>query len=80
MSDRFGVDLRLSVRSVAMIAVQLIRVLQITHDCGFIHSDIKPENILLGVPGTAEEHRSYLVRSLSHTSYSVCSAVLCAHV
>lgn len=61
ISDKYGIDSRLSLRSVTIIAMQLLSTLRIVHESGFIHSDIKPENILLGLPASPEEHMSFLM-------------------
>lgn len=29
--------------------------------CSFVHGDVKPENFLLGLPGTSNEKKLYLV-------------------
>ncbi|KAI4350368.1 hypothetical protein L6164_004830 [Bauhinia variegata] len=46
---------------VACIAVEAISILQKLHSKGFVHGDVKPENFLLGQPGTADEKKLYLV-------------------
>jgi serine/threonine protein kinase len=30
-------------------------------DCSYVHGDVKPENFLLGQPGTSEEKKLFLV-------------------
>ncbi|XP_058074816.1 casein kinase 1-like protein HD16 [Magnolia sinica] len=52
---------KLSEEMVACIAVEAISILEKLHFKGFVHGDIKPENFLLGQPGTADERKLYLV-------------------
>ncbi|CAN1331185.1 Casein kinase 1-like protein HD16 [Linum perenne] len=51
----------LSEQMVACIAVEAISILEQLHSRGFVHGDVKPENFLLGQPGTPEEKKLYLV-------------------
>ncbi|KAK4604209.1 hypothetical protein RGQ29_012637 [Quercus rubra] len=51
----------LSVEMVACIAVEAISILEQLHYKGFVHGDVKPENFLLGQPGTPNEKKLYLV-------------------
>ncbi|KAK9130869.1 hypothetical protein Sjap_011356 [Stephania japonica] len=46
---------------VACIAVEAISILEKLHLRGFVHGDVKPENFLLGQPGTSDEKKLYLV-------------------
>ncbi|XP_039031632.1 casein kinase 1-like protein HD16 [Hibiscus syriacus] len=46
---------------VACIAVEAISILEQLHHKGFVHGDVKPENFLLGQPGTSDEKKLYLV-------------------
>ncbi|KAK9100894.1 hypothetical protein Scep_024324 [Stephania cephalantha] len=46
---------------VACIAVEAISILEKLHLRGFVHGDVKPENFLLGQPGTPDEKKLYLV-------------------
>ncbi|XP_039058388.1 casein kinase 1-like protein HD16 [Hibiscus syriacus] len=46
---------------VACIAVEAISILEQLHQKGFVHGDIKPENFLLGQPGTVNEKKLYLI-------------------
>ncbi|KAK7678548.1 hypothetical protein QCA50_018420 [Cerrena zonata] len=38
---------------VRRIAKQMLQALQYAHECGFIHTDIKPDNIMMGGPPPA---------------------------
>ncbi|KAG2311740.1 hypothetical protein Bca52824_023297 [Brassica carinata] len=51
----------MSPNMVACIAVESISILEKFHMKGFVHGDVKPENFLLGQPGTADEKKLYLV-------------------
>lgn len=51
----------LSEEMVACIAVESISILEQLHLKGFVHGDVKPENLLLGQPGTPNEKKLYLV-------------------
>lgn len=46
---------------VACVAVEALNTLKNLHEVGWVHGDIKPENFLLGQPGTPNEKRLYLV-------------------
>ncbi|GAV79502.1 LOW QUALITY PROTEIN: Pkinase domain-containing protein/Aldedh domain-containing protein [Cephalotus follicularis] len=43
------------------IAVESISILEQLHFRGFVHGDVKPENFLLGQPGTPNEKKLYLI-------------------
>ncbi|PON44205.1 Serine/threonine protein kinase [Parasponia andersonii] len=45
----------------ACIAVEAVSILEKLHMKGFVHGDVKPENFLLGQPGTADEKKLYLI-------------------
>lgn len=51
----------LSEETVACIAVEAISILEQLHLKGFVHGDVKPENFLLGLPGTPNEKKLYLI-------------------
>ncbi|KAK9059472.1 hypothetical protein SSX86_020174 [Deinandra increscens subsp. villosa] len=51
----------LSEEMVACIAVEALSILEQFHLRGFVHGDVKPENFLLGQPGTPNEKKLYLV-------------------
>ncbi|XP_048134121.1 casein kinase 1-like protein HD16 [Rhodamnia argentea] len=50
----------LPLEAIACIAVEAISILQKLHSRGYIHGDIKPDNFLLGSPGTPEEKKLFL--------------------
>ncbi|GFQ03235.1 casein kinase i homolog hhp1 [Phtheirospermum japonicum] len=51
----------MSVEMVACIAIEAISILEKMHSRGYVHGDVKPENFLLGSPGTPDEKKLYLV-------------------
>ncbi|XP_020575269.1 casein kinase 1-like protein HD16 isoform X2 [Phalaenopsis equestris] len=51
----------MSAHMVACIAVEAISILEKLHSKGYVHGDVKPENILIGPPGTRDEKRLFLV-------------------
>ena len=51
----------MSSQYVACIAVEAITILEGLHATGFVHGDVKPENFLLGQPGTPRANKLYLV-------------------
>jgi serine/threonine protein kinase len=51
----------MSTQYVACVAVEAITILQALHTKGWVHGDVKPENFLLGQPGTPRADRLYLV-------------------
>ncbi|KAF4357341.1 hypothetical protein G4B88_002169 [Cannabis sativa] len=55
----------LSEETVACIAVEAISILEQLHFKGFVHGDVKPENFLLGLPGTSNEKKLGTVRYAS---------------
>ncbi|KAJ3698816.1 hypothetical protein LUZ61_002521 [Rhynchospora tenuis] len=46
---------------VACIAVEAISILEKLHSKGFVHGDVKPENFLLGQPGSPDEKKLFLI-------------------
>ncbi|KAG5036478.1 hypothetical protein JHK86_017318 [Glycine max] len=46
---------------VACIAIEAISILEKMHSRGYVHGDVKPENFLLGAPGTPDEKKLFLV-------------------
>ncbi|THG03559.1 hypothetical protein TEA_022936 [Camellia sinensis var. sinensis] len=57
----FYILVRMSPNMVACIAVEAISILEKLHLKGFVHGDVKPENFLLGQPGSADEKKLYLI-------------------
>ncbi|KAJ4835502.1 Casein kinase 1-like protein hd16, partial [Turnera subulata] len=51
----------MSIEMVACIAIEALSILQEIHSKGYVHGDVKPENFLLGPPGTPEEKKLFLV-------------------
>ncbi|CAN6816307.1 unnamed protein product [Brassica oleracea var. botrytis] len=51
----------MSTEMVACIAIEAISILEKMHSKGYVHGDVKPENFLLGPPGTPEEKKLFLV-------------------
>ncbi|XP_042382743.1 casein kinase 1-like protein HD16 isoform X1 [Zingiber officinale] len=51
----------MSIEMVACIAIEAISILEKVHSKGYVHGDVKPENFLLGPPGTSEEKKLFLV-------------------
>ncbi|XP_059460768.1 casein kinase 1-like protein HD16 isoform X1 [Corylus avellana] len=51
----------MSTDMVACIAIEAISILEKMHSKGYVHGDVKPENFLLGPPGTPEEKKLFLV-------------------
>eukprot|EP00798_Chlamydomonas_sp_ICE-L_P008239 gene8239-1505_t len=46
---------------VACVAMEAVSILQGLHAKGYVHGDVKPENFLLGPPGTSKEKKLFLV-------------------
>ncbi|KAJ8552130.1 hypothetical protein K7X08_028573 [Anisodus acutangulus] len=51
----------MSTEMVACIAIEAISILEKLHSKGYVHGDVKPENFLLGPPGTPDEKKLFLV-------------------
>ncbi|KAE8654596.1 hypothetical protein F3Y22_tig00117048pilonHSYRG00972 [Hibiscus syriacus] len=51
----------MSIEMVACIAIEAISILEKIHSKGYVHGDVKPENFLLGSPGTPDEKKLFLV-------------------
>lgn len=52
---------KFSLKTVCMIAIQLLDRVEVLHRCGFIHRDIKPNNFVLGEQNSDQEHLVYLI-------------------
>ncbi|QDZ23278.1 serine/threonine protein kinase [Chloropicon primus] len=51
----------MSQEMVACIALESLVILENLHSKGYVHGDVKPENFLLGPPGTPNSNKLYLV-------------------
>ena len=51
----------MSQEMVACIAVEALTIIEKLHAKGYVHGDVKPENFLMGPPGSANDKRLYLV-------------------
>ncbi|KAL1551579.1 Casein kinase 1-like protein hd16 [Salvia divinorum] len=51
----------MSVEMVACIAIESISILEKMHARGYVHGDVKPENLLLGAVGSPDEKKLFLV-------------------
>ncbi|KAL2493143.1 Protein kinase family protein [Abeliophyllum distichum] len=51
----------MSIEMVACIGIEAISILEKMHSKGYVHGDVKPENFLLGSPGTPDEKKLFLV-------------------
>ncbi|KAL6763802.1 histone kinase [Haematococcus lacustris] len=51
----------LSEAYVACVAMEALSILQALHLKGYVHGDVKPENFLLGPPGSSKEKKLFLV-------------------
>eukprot|EP00250_Pteridium_aquilinum_P008634 c18092_g1_i2 orf=1121-2776(-) len=51
----------MSTEMVACIAVEALSILEKMHNRGYVHGDVKPENFLLGLPGSVEEKKLFLI-------------------
>lgn len=60
LDDLFKKRKRFSVKTVLMLAKQMVERLKYVHDCGILYRDIKPHNFLMGV-GESGSKRVYLV-------------------
>lgn len=51
----------MSSEMVACIAVEALYILKDLHSKGYVHGDVKPENFLMGQPGTPQDKKLFLV-------------------
>ncbi|KAI8638907.1 kinase-like domain-containing protein [Parasitella parasitica] len=62
LEDLFDIcNRKLSIKTVAMVAKQMITRVQSVHKCGLIYRDIKPDNFLIGRPGTKYANMVFMV-------------------
>lgn len=62
MEDLFDLCGRtFSVKTVAMLAIQMLSRIQSVHERDMIYRDIKPDNFLIGRPGSAQENDIFVV-------------------
>lgn len=52
---------KLPIEMVSCIAVEALSILEKMHSRGYIHGDVKPENFLLGLRGTPDEKKLFLL-------------------
>ncbi|CAN4120231.1 unnamed protein product [Withania somnifera] len=51
----------MSTETVAWIAIEAISILEKLHSRGYVHGDVKPEKFLLGLPGTPDKKKLFLI-------------------
>ncbi|KAM5536460.1 hypothetical protein V8D89_009896 [Ganoderma adspersum] len=63
LEEAFWGDKRepLSLRNMVILVCQMIDAVQHVHSKGIVHRDIKPDNFILGLPGTESAGRLYLI-------------------
>ena len=52
---------KFSVKTVLMLAEQMLTRYQFIHERGFIHRDVKANNFVIGLPGSSEENTIFVV-------------------
>ncbi|KAI8973856.1 kinase-like domain-containing protein [Pilobolus umbonatus] len=52
---------KMPLKTLASLAVKMLSIIEAVHTSGFIYRDIKPDNFVLGRPGTSREHKVFLV-------------------
>ena len=50
---------KFSLKTVLMLAIQMLQRIEFIHQCGFLHRDIKPDNFLIGVG--QQQHIIYVI-------------------
>ncbi|KAG1053847.1 hypothetical protein G6F43_004101 [Rhizopus delemar] len=62
LEDMFEMcERRFSIKTVALLAIHMITLIQSVHEKGLVFRDIKPDNFLLGKPGTRYENDIYII-------------------
>ncbi|VDM59604.1 unnamed protein product [Angiostrongylus costaricensis] len=54
-------DLKFTLFTVTVVAVQTVDSFKEVHDAGFVHRDVKPSNYAIGLPGTPKEKLIYIL-------------------
>ena len=52
---------QLSLKTVCMLAIQMIRRVQQLHESNFLHRDLKPENFMMGLEGSKDSDTLFLI-------------------
>ncbi|CEI93285.1 Putative CK1/CK1/CK1-G protein kinase [Rhizopus microsporus] len=62
LEDMFDMcERKFSIKTVAILAIQMVNLMQSVHEKGLIYRDVKPDNFLLGRPNTKHENDIYLI-------------------
>jgi len=52
---------KFSLKTITMLAIQLLNRIEHHHSCNYLHRDIKPDNFLMGPPQSPNAHLLYMV-------------------